>query len=139
MGTTTAGRTATIRGLPRPLARALEAYTDRLDVDTIRDAYEYASEAHAGQMRASGEEYVKHTVEVATILAGLGLDTATVVAGLIHDTIEDTGASVRDVELRFGKQVAAIVDGVTKLGRIQFSARSRTTGRCCCPWRVTRA
>jgi GTP pyrophosphokinase len=125
MGTTTAGRTATIRGLPRPLARALEAYTDRLDVDTIRDAYEYASEAHAGQMRASGEEYVKHTVEVATILAGLGLDTATVVAGLIHDTIEDTGASVRDVELRFGKQVAAIVDGVTKLGRIQFRSASQ--------------
>ena len=69
---------------------------------------------------ASGDEYVSHTVEVATILAQLRLDTDTIVSGLIHDTIEDTSVTLRDVEEDFGRQVASIVDGVTKLGRVQF-------------------
>ena len=123
--TTTPSRsTPTIRDLPRPLARALEGYADRLDVDTIRRAYEFAAEAHAGQTRASGEEYVSHTVEVATILASLQMDTDTIVAGLIHDTLEDTEMSVREIERRFGPHVAAIVDGATKLGRVQFGSAS---------------
>ncbi len=116
--------TPTIRDLPRPLARALEGYADRLDVDTIRRAYEFAAEAHAGQTRASGEEYVSHTVEVATILASLQMDTDTIVAGLIHDTLEDTELSVRDIERHFGPHVAAIVDGVTKLGKVHFGSTS---------------
>lgn len=110
----------TIHGLPRPLARALEGYADRLDVDAIQRAHELAVEAHAGQTRASGDDYVSHTIEVATILAQLRLDTATIVAALIHDTIEDTPITLRDVEQQFGKNVAAIVDGVTKLGKVQF-------------------
>lgn len=112
--------TPTIRGLPRPLARALEGYADRLDVDAIQRAHDLAVSAHAGQTRASGEEYVSHTIEVATILAQLRLDTDTVIAGLIHDTIEDTEITVRDVEREFGPQVAQIVDGVTKLGKVRF-------------------
>ncbi len=120
--TKTPGPTPTIRGLPRPLARALEAYADRLDVDKIREAYDLAADAHAGQKRASGEDYVTHTVEVATILAQLRLDTASIVTGLIHDTVEDTALSLADVETRFGEEVATIVDGVTKLGRVQFSS-----------------
>jgi guanosine-3',5'-bis(diphosphate) 3'-pyrophosphohydrolase len=120
--TKTPGPTPTIRGLPRPLARALEAYADRLDVDKIREAYDLAADAHAGQRRASGEDYVTHTVEVATILAQLRLDTASIVTGLIHDTVEDTAISLTDVETRFGGEVATIVDGVTKLGRVQFSS-----------------
>ena len=116
--------TPTIRDLPRPLARALEGYADRLDVDTIRRAYEFAAEAHAGQTRASGEEYVSHTVEVATILASLQMDTDSIVAGLIHDTLEDTELSVRDIERHFGPHVAAIVDGVTKLGKVHFGSAS---------------
>lgn len=112
--------TPTIRGLPRPLARAMEGYAERLDVDQIRDAYELAVEAHTGQRRASGEEFVKHTVEVATILATLRLDTASIISGLIHDTIEDTAISLSDVEHRYGRQVATIVDGVTKLGKVRF-------------------
>ncbi|MDP2954964.1 MAG: bifunctional (p)ppGpp synthetase/guanosine-3',5'-bis(diphosphate) 3'-pyrophosphohydrolase [Longimicrobiales bacterium] len=119
--TPTPGPTPTIRGLPRPLARAMEAYADRLDVDKIREAYEAAAEAHAGQRRASGEEYVSHTVEVATILATLRLDSASIISGLIHDTIEDTALSLEDVEVRFGREVATIVDGVTKLGKVHFS------------------
>ena len=110
----------TIRGLPRPLARALEGYADRLDIDAIKRAHDLAARAHAGQTRASGEDYVSHTVEVATILAQLRLDTDTIVAGLIHDTVEDTDITTRDVERDFGAQVAQIVDGVTKLGKVQF-------------------
>lgn len=114
--------TTTIRGLPRPLARALEGYADRLDVEAIRQAHDLAVSAHDGQTRASGEEYVSHTIEVATILAQLQLDTDTIVAGLIHDTIEDTDVTLRDVERQFGNSVAQIVDGVTKLGKVQFSS-----------------
>jgi GTP pyrophosphokinase len=86
----------------------------------IRAAYDLAVDAHAGQTRASGEEYVRHTIEVATILVQLRLDTATIIAGLIHDTVEDTEISLADVETRFGKEVAQIVDGVTKLGKVEF-------------------
>jgi len=102
------------------LARALEAYADRLDVDAIRDAYELAVEAHAGQTRASGAEYVSHPTEVATILAQLRLDSDSVIAGLIHDAVEDTEISLSDVQTRFGDEVATIVDGVTKLGKVRF-------------------
>ncbi len=116
--------TPTIRGLPRPLARALEEYADRLDVDVIKHAYELARDAHAGQKRASGEDYVSHAVDVATILARLRLDTASIVAGLIHDVVEDTALTLEEIEERFGEQVALIVDGVTKIGKVQF--RSHT-------------
>ena len=122
--TPASGKTTTIHGLPRPLARALEAYAGRLDVEAIREAYELAVEAHAGQRRASGEEFVSHTVEVATILAQIRLDTNSVVAALIHDTVEDTAVTIRDLEDRFGPEVATIVDGVTKLGKVEF--RSHT-------------
>lgn len=110
----------TITGLPRPLARAMEAYADRLDVDAVRAAYELAVEAHAGQSRASGESYVTHTVEVATILAHLKLDTASLIAGLVHDVVEDTAISLQDLRERFGPEVATIVDGVTKIGKVEF-------------------
>ncbi|MFQ5520830.1 MAG: HD domain-containing protein, partial [Candidatus Methylomirabilia bacterium] len=93
-----------------------------MDVDLIRDAYDVAAEAHAGQRRASGEEYVTHTVEVATILGQIRLDTHSIVSGLIHDVVEDTTLSLTDVEERFGREVATIVDGVTKLGKVQFSS-----------------
>ena len=114
----------TIRGVPRPLARAMERYPDRLDVDQIRKAFEMAAEAHAGQKRASGEDYVTHVVEVATLLAQFKLDTASLVAALIHDVVEDTSLTLTDVEEEFGFEVGQIVDGVTKIGRVEF--RSHT-------------
>ena len=112
--------TPTIRGLPRALARQLEAYADRLDVDQIRAAYELAADAHSGQRRASGEPYVNHAVEVATILASLRLDTATIVAGLVHDSVEDTAVSLADLRAKFGDEIASLVDGVTKIGKVEF-------------------
>ncbi|HBV05883.1 MAG TPA: (p)ppGpp synthetase [Gemmatimonadetes bacterium] len=109
-----------MRDLPRPFARALEDYSDRLDVETIRRAHDFAVSAHRGQLRASGQPFVSHTIEVATILAQLQLDSDTVVAGLVHDTIEDTEITLHDLEEHFGEQVTQIVDGVTKLGKVEF-------------------
>jgi guanosine-3',5'-bis(diphosphate) 3'-pyrophosphohydrolase len=114
----------TIRGLPRPLARAMERYPERLDVAQVRKAYEMAAAAHEGQKRASGEDYVSHVVEVATLLAQFKLDTASLVSALIHDVVEDTSITLTDIEEEFGYEVGQIVDGVTKIGRVEF--RSHT-------------
>jgi len=122
--TTPSIRTPTIRDLPRSLARTLEAYADRLDVHRIRDAYQLAVQAHAGQRRASGEDYVGHALDVATILGGLRLDTDSLVAALLHDTVEDTAITISEIRSRFGDEVAELVDGVTKIGKVQF--RSHT-------------
>jgi len=84
----------------------------------IRKAYERAAIAHSGQRRLSGEEYVNHPLEVAAILADLELDAATIAAALLHDTVEDTALTAEEVESEFGPEVARLVDGVTKLGRI---------------------
>ena len=97
-----------------------EALIERLDMDLLTRAYRFSEKAHEGQMRASGEPFVNHCVEVARILAELHLDSMTVASGLIHDVIEDTSVTVEDVEAEFGKQVAQIVDGVTKIGNLTF-------------------
>ncbi len=121
MATTAAAqRTTTIRGFPRPLARAMEQYADRLDIGRIRAAYELADEAHAGQRRASGEPFINHAVEVATIVAELQLDTASVISALVHDVVEDTVVSIHGIREIFGDEVGAIVDGVTKIGKVRF-------------------
>ncbi|MEJ7813034.1 MAG: bifunctional (p)ppGpp synthetase/guanosine-3',5'-bis(diphosphate) 3'-pyrophosphohydrolase [Gemmatimonadaceae bacterium] len=103
------------------LARA--AYAERLDLELLRRAYGFSERAHQGQKRYSGEDYVSHCVEVAKILADLHLDSVTVASGLIHDVIEDTQVSVADVEREFGREVAQIVDGVTKIGNLSFRSR----------------
>jgi GTP diphosphokinase / guanosine-3',5'-bis(diphosphate) 3'-diphosphatase len=84
----------------------------------VRNAYERASSAHTGQRRLSGEDYVNHPLEVAAILADLELDAQTIAAALLHDTVEDTALTAEEVEREFGPEVARLVDGVTKLGRI---------------------
>jgi GTP pyrophosphokinase len=96
------------------------AAMERLDVDLLTRAYRFSERAHAGQKRSSGEAYVSHCVEVAKILAELHLDSVTVASGLIHDVIEDTGVSVEEIDREFGGEIAAIVDGVTKIGNITF-------------------
>jgi len=90
------------------------------DLDLIKKAYVYSAKVHQGQIRKSGEPYLVHPLEVAGILAELKLDEASVVTGLLHDTIEDTLATREDIEGIFGKEIAELVDGVTKLS--QFSA-----------------
>jgi len=106
------------------LARALEAYADRLDVDTVVRAYHLAAEAHEGQKRASGADFVTHAVEVATILAQLKLDTASLAAALTHDVVEDTAISLDELRAEFGDEIATIVDGVTKIGKVRYLSQS---------------
>jgi guanosine-3',5'-bis(diphosphate) 3'-pyrophosphohydrolase len=89
----------------------------------VEDAAALADEAHRGQFRQSGEPYVTHPVAVAVVVAELGLDARSVAAALLHDAVEDTGVELADIERRFGAEVAAVVDGVTKLDRLQFESK----------------
>jgi guanosine-3',5'-bis(diphosphate) 3'-pyrophosphohydrolase len=94
-----------------------------IDRDRVRDAFVFACEHHADQRRKSGEDFIVHPVGVAQICAGMRLDTETLCAALLHDTVEDTSASLEEVRERFGEEIAAIVDGVTKLTGITFQSR----------------
>ncbi|NLK52229.1 MAG: bifunctional (p)ppGpp synthetase/guanosine-3',5'-bis(diphosphate) 3'-pyrophosphohydrolase [Syntrophomonadaceae bacterium] len=89
----------------------------------IKEAYAYAEEAHRGQFRNSGEPYIVHPRLVAYTLAELELDVPTIVAGLLHDVVEDTSRTIEDIEQKFGQEVAQLVDGVTKLSRIEYRSK----------------
>jgi len=105
------------------LAEVVRAYRrrrPRASLTLIRRAYEVAAEAHQGQVRQSGEPYISHPVAVAAILADLGLDEVTLAAALLHDAVEDTAVTLEQVLADFGTEVAAMVDGVTKLDRVRF-------------------
>lgn len=91
------------------------------EVEVVKRAFRFASEKHAGQKRLSGEEYISHPFEVATILADLDLDVDTIAAALLHDLVEDTDVTKEEIEHEFGQKIAELVDGVTKLGTIDFS------------------
>jgi guanosine-3',5'-bis(diphosphate) 3'-pyrophosphohydrolase len=107
----------------RPLLSAFRTRHPRDETAMIIRAYQVAASAHLGQLRISGEPYISHPLAVATILAGLGLDDVTVSAALLHDAVEDTRLGLDDIEAEFGPDVAAIVDGVTKLDRVSFDSR----------------
>jgi len=93
------------------------------DEDRIRHAYQIADAAHKGQLRKSGEPYISHPIEVAVILAGLGMDTESIMAAVLHDVVEDTEITLEEVRDHFGEETAALVDGVTKLSLVPFSSR----------------
>ena len=103
------------------LMAALKESNRPYDFDMITQAYEYADKAHEGQTRQSGEPYITHPISVAHILVELGMDTETICAGLLHDVVEDTPTTLEDLTAAFGEEVALLVDGVTKLTKIQFS------------------
>ncbi|MBO6170576.1 MAG: bifunctional (p)ppGpp synthetase/guanosine-3',5'-bis(diphosphate) 3'-pyrophosphohydrolase [Desulfovibrio sp.] len=98
----------------------VSANNHEADLELIQKAYVYAATHHAGQTRLSGEPYLSHPLAVADILAGMGFDEPTVAAGLLHDTVEDTKASIEEIDENFGEEVADIVDGVTKISQITF-------------------
>lgn len=104
------------------LGRVL-AYQPNADVDLLRRAYDFATAAHEGQVRKSGAPYFAHPAAVAMVITELRLDAASVCAGLLHDVVEDTPQTVKDLEKLFGKEVASLVDGVTKLSKINFTSR----------------
>lgn len=101
----------------------MKGFNPAYDLDFIGKAYDVANEMHAGQIRKSGEPYLVHPVCVAEILAELGMDEETIAAGLLHDVIEDTSYSKEDMIREFGEEVAALVDGVTKLGALKFESK----------------
>lgn len=105
------------------LIAKVRAHFTRADLDILREAYLFAEAAHTGQTRASGEPYIRHSFAVADILADLRLDPITIAAALLHDVAEDTGVTLEQVSERFDPEIAVLVDGVTKLGRIEWQSR----------------
>ena len=93
------------------------------DREQIAEAFLLADRKHRGQKRSSGEPYIIHPLSVAAILVDLGMDTQSVVAGLLHDVVEDTDCTLEDITQEFGREVALLIDGVTKLDRIPFSSK----------------
>lgn len=101
------------------LIKQMQAYNPQLDGKDIDSAFEYAKEKHEGQTRSSGEPYYTHPVEVASILASMKMDAGTIITAILHDTLEDTDATYEEVEKKFGKDIADMVNGVSKLTRIE--------------------
>ncbi|WP_273708874.1 RelA/SpoT family protein [Leuconostoc mesenteroides] len=97
-------------------------YMSESDTKNVKKAYEWASELHKEQKRKSGEPYIIHPIQVAGILAELKMDTATVISGYLHDVVEDTMATLQDVRDNFGETIAQIIDGVTKISKIQYQS-----------------
>jgi GTP diphosphokinase / guanosine-3',5'-bis(diphosphate) 3'-diphosphatase len=105
------------------IVEKVNSYLPEADVEVIKKAYVYSAKVHAGQMRSSGEPYLSHPLEVAGILADIRLDVSSVVTGLLHDTIEDTLAKPEEIEALCGKEIALLVDGVTKISQLPFTSR----------------
>jgi GTP pyrophosphokinase len=112
-----------LRDLLAPLLAEFEQHRPEADDEVIVEAARMALRAHEGQFRRSGEPYITHPVAVATIVAELGLDEQTVAAALLHDAVEDTGLTLEAIRAAFGDAVAGVVDGVTKLDRLQFNSK----------------
>lgn len=106
------------------LVEKVKSYDPDADEDAINRAYVYAMKKHGSQMRASGDPYFLHPIEVAYILTGFKLDTASIVTAILHDTVEDTDATLEEIESLFGKEIRNLVDGVTKLTRLETKSEN---------------
>ena len=106
----------------RELLRKIRAYRPSDDLSLVKKAYDFSLEHHKGSERESGEPYLAHPLQVATILAEMRLDTTAIAAGLLHDVVEDTTVTVDEIKTEFGEQVAHIVEGVTKISKIDFAS-----------------
>ncbi len=105
------------------LLQKIKENCNNVDIDIVKKAYDLACDAHKHQKRESGEPYVTHPVDVAIILAEMGMDTSTIVAGLLHDVIEDTEYTYEDIKNMFNVEIADLVQGVTKLGKIEYKTK----------------
>jgi GTP pyrophosphokinase len=113
-------RSGVVRPVLEPLASLHRQSHAKADLALLQRAYDVAESAHSGQKRKSGDPYITHPLAVATILAGLGMDTTTLVAALLHDTVEDTGETLEKITAEFGSEVAHLVDGVTKIDKVKL-------------------
>ena len=109
------------------LAKAAQ-YLPPEKLKVVEEAYRFAAEKHEGQKRLSGEPFIEHPLQTAMILAELQLDASSLAAALLHDTLEDCGLSITDIEAGFGEEIARLVDGTTKLGKVSLSAAGAITG-----------
>ncbi|HEX3179067.1 MAG TPA: bifunctional (p)ppGpp synthetase/guanosine-3',5'-bis(diphosphate) 3'-pyrophosphohydrolase [Methylomirabilota bacterium] len=107
----------------KTLIEEIPKYQPGADLEVLERAYRFSERSHQGQQRASGEPYVSHPLHVAGLLVDFKMDVTTVTAGLLHDVLEDTTATKADLEAEFGKEIADLVDGVTKIGKLAFSSR----------------
>jgi guanosine-3',5'-bis(diphosphate) 3'-pyrophosphohydrolase len=105
------------------LLEEIPKYQPGAELDILNRAYRFSEASHQGQQRASGEPYLSHPLEVARLLVDFKMDVVTVTAGLLHDVLEDTKVTKRDLEREFGQEIADLVDGVTKLSKLAFSSR----------------
>ena len=105
------------------LMKIVETNGNDYDIEKIRSAYSFAEQSHGDQRRVSGIPYILHPTSVACIVAELGMDTDTICGALLHDVVEDTSVSLETVSRRYGKDVAKLIDGVTKISKIPFSTR----------------
>ncbi len=101
---------------------AVESYNANIDIPLVRKAYEFSDRFHAGQFRESGDPFVEHCLNVAFILAEQHMDSSTIAAGLLHDAIEDAGATVEQIKVEFGEEIAQLVDGLTKMSELKFKS-----------------
>ena len=106
----------------RRLETAILDYMPGADMERIRAAFEFARDAHGSQLRKDGNEFVTHPLSAAEIVAEMSMDEDSLCAALLHDCIEDTGATYEEIEKLFGKDVAGIVEGVTKLTRVTYTS-----------------
>ena len=113
-------RSGLVRPVLEPLAVLHRQSHPKADLALLQRAYDVAEAAHASQKRKSGDPYITHPLAVATVLAGLGMDTTTLIAALLHDTVEDTGVTLETITTDFGSEVAHLVDGVTKIDRVKL-------------------
>src|SRR5262244_483352 len=109
----------------RDLMKKLEANRPNDDLEIVRKAYEFSQKVHAGQSRASGQPYLVHPLEVACVLAEMKMDPISIAAGLLHDSVEDTSVTIVEIRKEFGEQVAHIVEGVTKISKIDFASHEQ--------------
>ena len=107
----------------KQLKEKIKGYIPNYDFTLLEKAYEFAIMAHSGQQRISGEPYVTHPLSVAHILAETELDVESIIAALLHDVVEDTSYSYDDIKSMFGENIAFLVEGVTKLGKIPYSTK----------------
>jgi guanosine-3',5'-bis(diphosphate) 3'-pyrophosphohydrolase len=107
----------------RDLMKTMQANRPLDDLELVKKAYDYSLKHHAGQSRASGEPYLVHPLEVALVLTEMKMDSVAVAAGLLHDSVEDTSVTIVDIRKEFGEQVAHIVEGVTKISKIDFATK----------------
>ncbi|OWT65600.1 RelA/SpoT family protein [Candidimonas nitroreducens] len=107
-----------------PLTRIISQYLDSKDVERVKEAYRFSDQAHLGQFRASGEPYISHPIAVTEICAGWKLDAESLMAALLHDVMEDQGVAKQELAERFGADVAELVDGLSKLDRLDFATKA---------------